>query len=428
MEVLKEFFSFQDSSIWQVTLGVVLLTAAAAVVGTFTFLKKQALTGDAVAHAVLPGVCLAFILSGTRNPLVLMAGALVTGWLSLIVMETITKRSKLKEDTAIALVLSVFFGIGILLLTYIQHNGNAAQSGLDSFLFGKAASLVGRDLWVFGIIGVLLTGLVTLFFKELKLIAFDEAYAISIGLPVKGINLLLTTLTVLAVVTGIQAVGVVLMAAVLITPAAAARYWTEDVGRMTAIAAVMGAFAGLTGAFISFTAPAMPTGPWIVVVISVIAIFSFMLAPRRGVVFRAWEQRRLQQTMMDENILKALFHLEESDNDPDAPRSVDELSGIRLFPVNRLRASLKRLHRQGWLQQRDGHWQFTVSGRERGRRMAKLHRLWEVYLSEYLKIAPDHVHDDAENIEHIITPELEARLEQLLKWPEVDPHDEKIPY
>lgn len=428
MEVLIEFFSFQDPNVVSVVVGAILLTASSAVVGTFTFLKKKALVGDAVAHAVLPGICLAFLLSGNKNPFFLIVGAFITGWISLVLVDTITARSKLKEDTAIALILSVFFGLGILMLTYIQHTGNAAQTGLQSFLFGKAAALVGQDLWVFGIVAVILIVTVILFFKELTLIAFDEHFAHAIGLPVRGLNLLLTSLTVMAVVTGIQAVGVVLMAAMLITPAAAARFWTDDVRLMTFLAALMGAFSGLSGAFVSYTAPTMPTGPWIVMIISMIAIFSFFFAPARGIISNTLRQRNQQAQIMQENLLKELYRLGEKEENHFQERSVQELIEKRHFPKRPLKAALRQLKRRGYLTHHHGLWQLTQNGKAKGRRVVKLHRLWELYLSKYMKIEPDHVHEDAETIEHVITPELEAQLEALLDYPEVDPHDSKIPY
>ena len=396
--------------------------------GTFTFLRKKALVGDAVAHAVLPGICLAFLLSGTKNPFFLIIGAFATGWLSLYIIDKVTLKSKIKEDTAIALILSVFFGVGILMLTHIQHNGNASQTGLDSFLFGKAAALVGSDLVTFSIVAAILMLTVSLFFKELKLISFDMSYAQALGIPVKAIDLLLTTLTVLAVVTGIQAVGVILMAAMLITPAAAARFWTNDVKRMCIIAALMGGLSGLTGAYVSYVAPAMPTGPWIVMIISAIALLSFFLAPGGGILSRAIEQRKLQHLIMDENLLKALFHLGEQDEDPYRGRTAKEIVEKRHFPKSRLTASLSRLKREGFLTRQNGHWAFTEAGKLKGQRVVKLHRLWELYLSKYMKIAPDHVHEDAETIEHIITPEIEAKLEHMLDYPQVDPHEERIPY
>jgi manganese/zinc/iron transport system permease protein len=428
METLRTFFSFSDPNITAVVVGAILLTASSAVVGTFTLLKKKALVGDAVAHAVLPGICLAFLLAGNKNPFLLIIGAFVTGWISLVLIDYITAKSKIKEDTAIALILSVSFGIGILLLTYIQQTGNAAQTGLESFLFGKAAALVGQDLWIFGIVAVILILTVSLFFKELKLIAFDENYAAALGLPVKGLNLLLTSLTVLAVVTGIQAVGVVLMAAMLITPAAAARFWTNDVLTMTIIAALMGAFSGLAGAFVSYTAPTMPTGPWIVMIISIIALISFFFAPRRGIISKSIEQQRLQFLIMEENLLKELYHLGEIDEDPFKKRTINELIAKRFFPRLPLKSALRRLRRQGFISRKEDGFQLTKEGRIKGKRVVKLHRLWELYLSRYMKIAPDHVHEDAETIEHVITPELEAELERLMDYPELDPHDSKIPY
>ena len=275
MEDFFHFFSLSDPNIRYVVLGTVLLTASSAVVGTFTFLQKKSLVGDAVAHAVLPGVCLAFLLAETKNPLLLIIGAFVTGWLSLLIIDGITRHSKIKEDTAIGLVLSVFFGVGILLLTNIQHGGNAAQSGLDSFLFGKAAALLPSDVRAFGFLSILLLLVVAFLYKELKILCFDKEYALLLGLPVRALELTLTTLTVLAVVVGIQAVGVVLMAAMLISPAAAARFWTDRLSVMLILATVFGVFSGITGAFISYTAPNMPTGPWVVIVISCIAGISF---------------------------------------------------------------------------------------------------------------------------------------------------------
>lgn len=428
MDTFFEFFSFADPNIRYVVIGSLLLTASSAIVGSFTFLKKKALVGDAVAHSVLPGVCLSFILYGEKNPIVLILGAFATGWLSLILIDIISSKSKIKEDTAIGLILSVFFGIGIFMLTIIQKSGNAAQSGLDQILFGKAASLVGNDLIAFAVIAAILILSVWFFFKEFTLLAFDEDFASTIGLPVRGIELLLTTLTVLAVVIGIQAVGVVLMAAMLITPAAAARFWTEKITTMVWLAAIFGAFSGLTGAYISYIAPSMPTGPWIVVVISTIAFVSFFMAPKRGIFYRLNNQRKIRRQINDENILKVLYQLGEEEKNFYEKRTIEEILSKRKFVPVALKTGLKRLKREGYLKNDNGYWSFTRAGKHKGQRTVKLHRLWELYLTQYLRIAPDHVHDDADTIEHILTPELEARLEKLLNYPTVDPHQSEIPY
>ncbi|MTI21067.1 zinc ABC transporter permease [Fulvivirga sp. RKSG066] len=428
MNSFLEFFSFADPNIRYVVFGSILLTGSSAIVGSFTFLKKKALVGDAVAHAVLPGVCLSFILYGEKNPIILILGAFLTGWVSLLLIDYISAKSKIKEDTAIGLILSVFFGIGIFMLTIIQKSGNAAQSGLDQFLFGKAASLVGTDLIAFTIIALILICTVSLLFKEFTIAAFDKEFAATLGLPIKAIELILTTLTVLAVVVGIQAVGVVLMAAMLITPAAAARFWTEKIQTMVWLAAIFGSFSGLTGAYISYIAPSMPTGPWIVIVVSTIAFISFFMAPRKGIFYRVRNQKKIKRQINDENILKALYQLGEQEKSFFEKRTVEEILQKRIFDPAKLKAGLKRLKRQGYLRNKNGHWSFTRAGRDKGQRTVKLHRLWELYLTQYLRIAPDHVHDDADTIEHILTPELEARLEKLLDYPTVDPHSSEIPY
>ncbi|GAB3533186.1 manganese ABC transporter permease MntC [Pontibacter brevis] len=427
MEAFLEFFSFADANVRYVTIGSVLLAASSAVVGCFTYLRKRALVGDAVAHAVLPGVCLAFILSGTKNPFILLIGAFITGWLSLICIDFVTSRSRIKEDTAIGLVLSVFFGIGILLLTSIQHSGNAAQSGLDKFLFGKAASLVGEDLIAFSVVAVVLLVSTIVFYKELTLLCFDQAYARTIGFPVRALELLLTTLTVFAVVVGIQAVGVVLMAAMLITPAAAARFWTDRLPVMLVLAALMGAFSGIAGAFVSYTAPAMPTGPWIVLIISMIAILSFALAPGKGWVARIIRQRRNRSQVLEENLLKLLYQTGEQKQAHMAAHTLEDLLERRAIPMKQARAGLQKLRSQGYVKKTPEGWQLTNQGQRRGQRVVRLHRLWELYLTQYLHLASDHVHEDAETIEHIITPELEQKLMEELSFPVLDPHSSKIP-
>ncbi|CAN5897459.1 manganese ABC transporter permease MntC [soil metagenome] len=422
-----DFFTLADANVRYVTLGSMLLAATSAVVGCFTLLRKRALVWDAVAHAVLPGICLAFLVSGTKNPLILLPGAFLTGWLSLLVIDYVTARSRIKEDSAIALVLSVFFGIGILLLTSIQHSGAAGQSGLDKFLFGNAASLLGEDLLVFGGVAVVLLFSIVLFYKEFTLLSFDPSFARTMGLPVRRLELLLTTLTVLAVVVGIQAVGVVLMSAMLITPAAAARFWTDKLFVMILLAAAFGAFSGAAGAFVSFTAPAMHTGPWIVLIVSGIAMASFAFAPGRGIVGRFLRQRQNRRQILEENLLKALYHLGEGQQDFYTGRSLTQILERRDLPRSAMKRGLQRLHRQGLTTFAGGQWQLTPEGQQRGQRVVRLHRLWELYLSQYLHLAPDHVHEGAETMEHILTPELEEKIAAQLNHPAVGPHDEKIP-
>lgn len=428
MNEFLEFFSLSDPNVRYVVIGSILLTSSSALVGCFTLLRKRALIGDVIAHSVLPGVCLAFIFWQQKNPLILMAGALFTGWLSIFLLDKITQHSRIKEDTALGLILSVFFGFGILLLTYIQHSGNSSQSGLDNFLFGKATSLTRSDIYTFGSLAILIVITLLLFFKEFTFLAFDENFAISLGLPVKFLRILLTSLTVFAVVLGIQAVGVVLMAAMLITPAAAARFWTDKIKVMLILAAILGAISGLIGSYVSFIKTNMPTGPWIVLVISVIAVGSFVAAPKKGILYHYYLQYKNKKKILEENILKTLFHLGEKDQIFDKPYSTDEILAKRYLEPTRLKKGLKALISDGYIRKENNKFHLTNEGRILGQRITRTHRLWELYLTNYLNIAPDHVHEDAETIEHILTPELEKRLEELLQKPEQDPHSSQIPY
>jgi manganese/zinc/iron transport system permease protein len=426
---MLDFFLLNDLNVRMVVLGSILLGIGSAAIGCFALLRKRALTGDAVAHAALPGVAIAFMLTGTKSTAWLLLGAAVSGWVSMVAMDYIVSRSRIREDAAIGIVLSVFFGLGILLMTHIQGSGAANQSGLDKFLFGQAASLLPEDVAVFGSVSVLLVIAILIFYKEFKLVSFDIDFARVLGFPVRMLELLLTTLIVLAVVVGIQAVGVVLMAAMLITPAAAARYWTERLPVMIILSALFGAISGIAGAFVSYVAPHMPTGPWIVTAVTLIFVISLLFAPKRGAVARLYRHRHNRRRTLEENVLKAMHQLGEDDGDHFAPRSVEEIRRRRRLPDALLQRALRRLRAHGYLEPAGpGRWKLTTEGSRQGERVTRLHRLWEVYLTDYVQIAADHVHDDAESIEHVLTPELEEELQRLLDRPASDPHEKRIPY
>lgn len=427
MKTFIDFISLNDPNVLFVVIGMILLGISSATIGTFAFLQKRALTGDAIAHSVLPGVCLSFILFDSRNLWILLGGAFVTGWLSIVCVDVITKRSKLKSDTAIGLVLSVFFGVGILLLTYIQQSGNAAQSGLNNFLFGKAAAMQPDDIKTMGGVSILIIVMVLTFFKEFKVLSFDPAYAQSAGLPVNKLQLLLTTLTVLAVAAGIQAVGVVLMAAMLITPAAAAKYWTNDLRKMILLSVLFAVTGSVIGAYVSYTDNKMPTGPWIVMMISLIAVLSILFAPKKGVVPKYIIRKKYLNKMLRENILKEMYHLEEK-NPGKNVFTLSEIVEEREMKNREFKQGFSMLLRNDFVVKHVNGFLLTEAGQAEGKRITRIHRLWEMYLTQQLQIQGDHVHDDAEGIEHIITPEIEQKLTMLLDKPEKDPHEKIIPY
>ena len=426
-EKLIEFISLSDSNVRNVVLGTMLIGATSAIVGGFAVLRKRSLVGDAISHAVLPGICLAFILFDTRNPVILLIGAFIAGWFSIIIMDLIIDKSKIKSDAAIGTVLSVFFGFGMLLLTSIQHSGNAAQSGLDSFLFGKAATLMGSDLVTFLVVSVVLLILVVVFLHQFEIIAFDPDYAKAIGMPVRFYEILISSMTVLAVTIGIQAVGVVLMAALIITPTVAARYWSDKLIVVLILAGAIGAFANLTGAFVSYLQPSSPTGPWIIVTLSMLAFASLLFAPNRGYIFRQIRKRNFHRTMLKENVLKTLYKRREGGQNYDAPFMKNEILEEGTMRKNNLNLALDLLIKDGMLTKKSDAYKLTVAGVKNGQHVVRLHRLWELYLTNVLNTPINQVHENAEAIEHILTPELEEKLEQMLAAPNEDPHHKPIP-
>lgn len=426
MEQVQELFS--DPNLLWVLSGVTLMCTSSALVGTFTFLRKRALIGDAIAHAILPGVCLAFLMAQTKNPLILMLGAVLTGWLGLLSIDFLTRKTRLKSDAALALVLSVFYGVGIVLLTIIQKSGNAAQAGLDKFLFGRAAAIVSDDVYLFAGFTIILFAIIGVLLPSIKLVIFDREFARTRGLPVKSLEALLSVLTVVAIALGIQTVGVVLMSALLIAPAAAARYWTNRLGTMIFIAIGFSVLSGWAGTYISYIAPRMPTGPWIVSILSTFAILSALLGRRKGALKRSLQAKRNRSKMLQENILKCFYHLGEKDESFFVPRTEEELLNKRSMRVPQLHRGMRILLKKKLVMSIGEKWQMTEDGLENAKRIIRIHRLWELYLTTYLNLPADHVHDDADAIEHIITPEIEQELAWKLAYPTSDPHQAPIPY
>ena len=293
---------FTDYTLRNVALGSALLGIVSGALGCFAVLRRQGLLGDALAHAALPGICVAFLLTGSKAPLVLLIGAALAGWLATTLLLTAVRETRLSTDSALAIVLSTFFGFGIVLLTFIGKSENANQAGLDKFLFGQAATLVAEDVQTMGLLGAAALLIVAVLYKEFKLLAFDAEFAASLGFPARGLSVLLTSLIVIAVVIGLQTVGVVLMAAMLVGPAVAARQWTNRLGVMVILAAVFGAASGVSGALISVSDAHIPTGPVIILSLTVIVLGSLFFAPARGLAWDAIRRRQQRANIKNESL------------------------------------------------------------------------------------------------------------------------------
>ncbi len=304
-----------DYTLQIVSLGSALLGIISGVLGSFAVIRKESLLGDAVSHSALPGIALAFLFTGTKNTEILLLGALISGLLSTFLIMAISKYSRIKFDSALALILSVFFGGGLVLLTYIQKIPNANQAGLEKFIFGQASTVLLRDVKIIAILGAVLLVLVMIFWKEFKIVSFDMNFAESLGFDTKKITALLFGMIVTSIIIGLQTVGVILMSAMLTAPAVAARQWTDKLHVMVVLSALFGAISGIGGTLVSSLVSKMPTGPMIVVIISTIVIISLSLAPNRGLVWRYIRENKNQKSVNEDQVLVNLYHLAMNHND-----------------------------------------------------------------------------------------------------------------
>ena len=291
------FLTHFDYTLVIVALGAALLGSLSGALGTYAVLRRQSLLGDAISHAALPGIAIAFLLTGSKTPLILVLGAAIAGWLGTLLIMSVVRLTRIKYDSALGIVLSTFFGFGLVLHTLIQRTGNANQAGLDTFLFGQAATILERDVLTIGVLGGIAIIVTLVFWKELKLLVFDEGFAASLGFSIRALDILLTSLLVIAIVLGLQAVGAVLMSAMLVAPAVAARQWTNRLAVMMPLAACFGALAGVSGTVISSSASRIPTGPTIVLCATVIVGFSIVFASNRGLLWDWVRQQRNRRNL-----------------------------------------------------------------------------------------------------------------------------------
>lgn len=370
MSALLAFLA--DHTIRNVAAGATLLGVVSGVLGSFAVLRRQSLLGDTLSHAALPGICLGFLIAGTRDLPSILAGALATSVLAALAMLALTRWSRLKTDAGLGISLSVFFALGVVLLTHIQGTGAAGQGGLDSFLFGQAAAMLSSDLWIMAGLTGFSVLLVAALWKEFKLVAFDPVFAATLGLPVAVLEATLTAAIALAVVVGLQMVGVVLMAAMVIAPAVAARQWTKRLGPMVVLAAAFGMASGVAGALASAGARGLATGPLIVLAASAIVLVSILLAPGRGVLWAALRRRRDRRALDESQVLATLHALTTHHGDPDY---LSEQGMIDTYHGLATRGTLARLRAGGWvravrhLPHEGRHWELTPAGRERARRI-----------------------------------------------------------
>lgn len=349
---------FTDYTLRTITLGTAILGAVTGMLGSFAVLRKQSLLGDAISHAALPGIAIAFLLTGTKESNVLLIGALVSGLIGTFWIRGIIKNTHLKSDTALGLILSLFFGFGILLLTFIQKQPNANQAGLDKYLFGQAATLIESDVWVMAIVTGICLCVLLLFWKEFKILLFDADYTKTLGFNTKTIDILITSFIVLAIVLGLQTVGVVLMSAMLLAPAAAARQWTNSLGVMVFLSAIFGAFSGVFGTAVSATQNNLSTGPVIVIVASVFVLFSFIFSPSRGLLFKQIRVLKNRRDLQLHKTLAFMYNIVESHDNISHPHAIKILNNFQGYT----KSTLQKLVQKNYVKLEGNMWSLTEDG------------------------------------------------------------------
>ncbi len=419
---LLRVLSLRDYNTRVVVIGTMLLGFAAGTIGSFMLLRKRALMGDALSHATLPGIGMAFIFAtaigaDAKSLPVLLAGAIVTGVAGVLCILLIRNYTRIKEDAALGIVLSVFFGLGVAVLGVIQKMRTGSAAGLESFIYGKTASMLSGDAWLIGIAAAVVAVACFLLFKEFTLLCFDGAYAKTEGWPVTLLDLAMMAMVVAVTVIGLQAVGLILIIALLIIPPAAARFWTDRLSMMILASSAIGAASGLLGAALSALVPRLPAGAIIVVVASAIFLISLVFGPARGVLTRYREHRRLSQKVSRQHLLRAVYETAERDDaDPLATGvPVEALMLMRSWSAAGLRRALRSAERDALLYEgSDDHYRLTDDGIMEATTAVRNHRLWEAYLVTHADIAPSHVDRDADQIEHVLDRQMIKKLEAIV--------------
>ncbi len=376
--------------------------------GTFVVVRRMALTGDMISHAVLPGVVAGLVMTGGGRPLVVTACAVAAGMAGSYAMRALLRHTRLKPDAALALVLSVFFAMGVAMVSMFR------PSGAMAFLYGQIAAIDGADL-VFLAAATLATLVMgPLLFRQLALVSFDPAFARMLGVPVRAVEVVFHGALAVAIVLAMQAVGVVLVTAMLVTPAAAARFCTPSLARGCLLACALGAAGALGGVAISATRGGLPTGPLIALCLAAAFATAALAGPHHGWLVAHQRRARSRRRIEAEDFLKALWH-----RDAGTPGKPP--------PVAR-GAVVRKLVAEGKLSLAGGRkFELTGNGRAAAAKLVRAHRLWERYLVDVAEYPAGNIHEEAERAEHWIDEASSREIAARLGAPALDPHGSRIP-
>jgi len=409
----------------QALLASAILGVMCGVLGTFVVVRRISLVGDTISHSVLPGVVLGFLISGLmgydRNPWIILTCATVIGFLSIAVVQQIVGSTRLKVDAALGIVLSGFFGLGLFLKRSLQPHMDST-AGLDSFIFGNMATISDQDLQVMMVCGVSLVLIVSLLMRPFILISFDPLFARTLGYPVRFLNAIFYMLLSVTIVTSLQAVGVILVSAMLIIPAASAFLLTEKKTHMMIISVIIGTLASSTSKV------NVANGAAITLTAAFLFGLTYFFAPKNGILSKWLKQKHLKRTITSENALKRIYKYIEKDPTTERNIEIQEYSQYAKLSPAELTSTHKLLISHDFITPLNSTtFNLTEKGLNRAKQIVRNHRLWELYLTSQADYPSDHVHDDAEIIEHLLDEEQVAQINAELNFPSTDPHGKPIP-
>jgi manganese/zinc/iron transport system permease protein len=430
------FDFFIDPVLRGPTWGCILMCIASSLMGVLVFLKKKSLLSESLSHATYPGAVIGVSLFAWLLPqfeewtfVAVLTGAFISSWLGLRAITWLEQKGKVRSDAALCFVLAVFFGVGIVAASAMQAKIPSWYKQIQMLLFGQAATMSDIHIAIYGALALTVVFFLCLSFRSLQASLFDRDFAVSAGLRIPLLERIFFWLLLLSLIVGIRSVGIILMSGMVIAPAVAARQFSNRLQIVFCLAAFFGALSGLLGNYFSvwgsiafsegderFT---FPTGPMIVLVGTSFALLSLVLAPKRGLVFRIARILAFRLRCLEENILKGIWKKESL--------SLAELKEAHQISPFFLRVVLWRMKRGGWMIERDQRFRLSGDGLQKAASIVRLHRLWELYLAEALGLHVEKVHRTAEEMEHILTPEIEERLTRLFDNPKRDPHSQPIP-
>ncbi len=417
---MEEFlFAIQQEWAIRALIASSLVGVMCGVLGCFIVLRNMALIGDALSHAILPGVVVAFVLIG-HNSLGFFAGAVIAGLVTAIGITWIQQNVKTKNDAAIGIVFTAMFAIGVMGISEISRKPGV-HLDLHDFLFGNILGVSDEDLYITAATTLYVLLSVIVFYRYLFITTFQSVIAATMGISTSMVHYFLMLLLSFAVVASLQTVGVILVVAMLVTPAATALLISDKLSTVVFIAALIGLLSAIFGFFLAVSLETTP-GPAMTITATLIYLFAVFFSPKKGLVFRYFRSKKLKIKIQLEDTMKQASRLQEK-----GLLTFDNLSERLGFNKATLKRHIATLSSKGFFTKKAGELALTQNGTAESNRLVRAHRLWETYMVQEMGMTEDQIHEEAEKYEHLLTDELLDDVDSELGFPTMDPHGSPIP-